>query len=95
MPTKAGRILVTERAGARCEYCRAPQVVTGGTYHIEHIIPSVRGGADDPSNFALCCFTCNGHKAGHITGIDFKTGNEIPLFNPPPRPTGATFSLFS
>jgi hypothetical protein len=82
MATRADRILVEQRAGARCEYCRAPQVVTGATYHVEHIIPSARGGPDDPSNYALCCITCNGHKAGHITGIDPVTGTEVQLFNP-------------
>jgi len=82
MPTRAERILVTERARARCEYCRAPQVITGTAYHIEHIIPLAQDGADDPSNYALCCITCNGHKADHITGVDLETGNTVPLFNP-------------
>ncbi|MGB8354392.1 MAG: HNH endonuclease [Chthoniobacteraceae bacterium] len=82
MATKSERKFVTERAGVRCEYCRAPEVITGATYHIEHIIPSVLGGADDPSNYALCCMTCNGHKAAHITGIDPKSGSEVTLFNP-------------
>lgn len=82
MATKAERILVVERAGARCEYCRAPQVITGATYHIEHIIPSARDGPEDPSNYALCCITCNGHKASHFTGLDAETGTEVPLFNP-------------
>ena len=82
MATKAERILVTERASARCEYCRAPQVVTGGACHIEHNIPLTRNGPDDASNYALCCSTCNGHKADHVTGIDPETGNEVALFNP-------------
>jgi hypothetical protein len=82
MASRAERSLVTERAGARCEYCRAPQVVTGAAYHIEHIIPASRGGANDPSNYALCCITCNGHKADHVTGIDPQTGKEVLLFNP-------------
>ena len=82
MATKSEREFVTERAGARCEYCRAPQVITGASYHIEHIVPSVIGGKNDLSNYALCCITCNGHKADHITGIDPKTGSETPLFNP-------------
>ncbi len=73
---------MTARAGARCEYCRAPQVITGATYHIEHIVPSVLGGESDLSNYALCCMTCNGHKADHTTGIDPRNGGEVPLFNP-------------
>jgi hypothetical protein len=82
MATKTERLLVTERAFARCEYCRAPQVVTGATFHIEHIGPSARGGQDDLSNYALCCSTCNGHKADFVTGIDPESGRKIALFNP-------------
>jgi 5-methylcytosine-specific restriction endonuclease McrA len=82
MATRAERTFVTERAKARCEYCRAPQIVTGTAYHVEHIMPSSRGGADDPSNYALCYVTCNGHKADHITGIDPQSGKEMPLFHP-------------
>ena len=82
MLTRVARILVTGRADARCEYCRAPQIITGTTYHIEHITPSTRSGSDDPSNLALSCITCNGHKSDHITGIDPETARELPLFHP-------------
>jgi hypothetical protein len=82
MPSRADRVLVEQRARARCEYCRAPQVITGATYHVEHIIPSAREGLDVLSNYALSCITCNGHKSGHITGTDPETGNEVALFNP-------------
>ena len=82
MVARSARILVTERAGARCEYCRAPQIITGTTYHIEHITPSARGGSDDLANLALCCVTCNGHKSDHTTGTDSETGRELPLFHP-------------
>ncbi len=74
--------MVRERADARCEYCRAPQVITGTTYHIEHITPSSRGGADDLANLALSCITCNGHKSDHSTGVDPETDRELPLFDP-------------
>lgn len=79
---KAHRELVTERAESRCEYCRAPQIVTGVTYHVEHIIPQALGGHDDPANYALSCVTCNGHKSAHITGIDPQTSEEVNLFHP-------------
>lgn len=82
MVSRAARIVVQERAGARCEYCRAPQIITGTTYHIEHIVPSSRGGSDDVVNLALSCITCNGHKSDHITGVDPETGRELPLFDP-------------
>ena len=80
MSSRADRDYVTERAASRCEYCRAPQVVTGVTFHTEHIIPRIRGGANKRSNYALACIACNGHKSGHITGADPKTGEEAPLF---------------
>ncbi len=82
MATRAERLLVTERARSRCEYCRAPQIIAGTTYHIEHIIPSSKDGADELSNYALCCVTCNGHKSDHTTGIDPATGRDIRLFHP-------------
>ena len=82
MLTQADREFVTERAGERCEYCRAPQVITATTYHVEHIVPSSRGGADSRENYALSCITCNGHKSAHTTGIDPDTRIEHPLFHP-------------
>lgn len=82
MPTWTDRVFVTERAESRCEYCRAPQVVTGVTFHIEHIIPRAGGGADSRANYALSCVNCNAHKSSHITGNDSSSGAEPPLFNP-------------
>ena len=82
MSPRAAREFVTERAGSRCEYCRAPQVVTGSAYHIEHIVPRAHGGPDDPANYALACITCNGHKSEDITGVEPGTSDQIPLFNP-------------
>ena len=32
------RRVVIERAGWRCEYCRAPQGPTGQTFHLDHIV---------------------------------------------------------
>jgi hypothetical protein len=80
--SKLTRDFVTERAGSRCEYCRAPQIVTGVTFHIEHIQPRAHGGEDGPLNYALSCITCNGHKSDNTTGIDPVGGEEVPLFHP-------------
>ncbi len=82
MVSRADRLFVTERAKSRCEYCRAPQVITGTTYHVEHVVPSGSGGPDELANYALCCVTCNGHKSAHTTGIDPATGIERSLFHP-------------
>ena len=82
MSPRTAREFVTERADSRCEYCRAPEIVTGTAYHVEHIIPRARGGPDDPANYALSCITCNGHKSDHITGLEPGTSGPIPLFHP-------------
>ncbi len=70
------------RARSRCEYCRAPQVITGVTFHVEHIIPVIRGGIDNRANLALSCVTCNGHKSDHITAVDPQTKAKIGIFHP-------------
>lgn len=82
MVSRSDRNLITERADSRCEYCRAPQVVTGVTFHVEHIVPQTRGGTNEQGNYALACVTCNGHKSDWVTGFDPRTGAEAPLFHP-------------
>ena len=44
---------VLERDGHRCRYCGAPAT------HVDHLVPVVRGGTDDPENLAAACPTCN------------------------------------
>jgi len=73
---------VEQRAGRRCEYCHAPQRVSGHRYHIEHIIPKAHGGSDGLGNRALACATCNLAKLDRTMGVDPQTGVEVPLFNP-------------
>jgi hypothetical protein len=82
MASRAQRDFVTGRAGSHCEDCRAPEIITGAAYHLEHIVPRHLYGTDDIANYALSCITCNGHKSGHTTGIDPATQAEFPLFNP-------------
>lgn len=82
MLSQATRLFVRERANARCEYCRAPQVITGASFHIDHIVPSARGGSDLAENLALSCITCNSHKSDHTSGYDPATGHVSALFNP-------------
>lgn len=76
------RTLVERRAHGRCEYCRAPQVASAYTFHVEHVVPRCRGGVDHPDNGALSCWSCNSAKAGHLTGTDPETSREEPLFHP-------------
>jgi hypothetical protein len=73
---------VAARAGHRCEYCRAPEVVFNFAFEVEHVIPAARGGPDDDANFALACRACNLLKADALTGSDDATGIVVPLFHP-------------
>ncbi len=76
------REFVRERAGHRCEYCRAVQVFSELRFHIEHVVPRQHGGGDDAANLALACPDCNLHKGPNLTGIDPNTGEVVRLFHP-------------
>ena len=79
---KSVRKRVESRAQGRCEYCHAPQLVSGYRFHVEHVVPRSRGGPDALSNRALACATCNLVKADKMTAIDPLSQLEIALFNP-------------
>jgi len=77
------KLLVRQRAGDRCEYCRLPQAFAPWfTFHIEHIQPKQHGGVDDASNLCWACSHCNAHKGTNLTGIDPITRRITLLFNP-------------
>jgi hypothetical protein len=73
---------VAERAGYRCEYCRAPEVVFNFPLEVEHIVPRARGGDDSLENLALACRACNLFKSDSETGVDDASQSEMALFNP-------------
>lgn len=73
---------VAARAGHRCEYCRAPEAVFNFPFEVEHIVPTSRGGADDASNLALACRSCNIHKGIHVIGFAPGNPTEVRLFRP-------------
>jgi hypothetical protein len=50
--------------------------------HIEHIVPKIHGGTDNPDNLALACIDCNLHKGTNLTGIDPQTNEVTELFHP-------------
>jgi hypothetical protein len=58
------------------------QVLQGATFHIEHSIPSSRGGPTELENLALACPSCNLHKSDRVEVIDPDTNVVVPLFNP-------------
>ena len=74
--------LVSERAGHRCEYCRAPEAIFNFPFEVEHIIPLSRGGSDNPANKGLACRSCNLFKSDHVMGVDSTTAQEVNLFHP-------------
>lgn len=77
------RVLVRQRAGDRCEYCRLPQRCSPlSRFQIEHVIPRKHGGSDDLNNLALSCDRCNLHKGPNLSGIDPANGEIVALFNP-------------
>ena len=84
----AGRIpqrlrqAVEQRAARRCEYCRCPLAVTTEPFAVEHVIPTVRGGAATPDNLALSCSGCNGHKDDRIEGYDPVSQSRAALYHP-------------
>ena len=73
---------VAKRAGHRCEYCSAPEVVFNFPFEVEHIIPPGAGGDDDLANLALSCRSCNVFKAAVVFLTDEETAVEVRLFHP-------------
>lgn len=73
---------VRERARDRCEYCRMHQSLQGATFHLEHVLPRIRGGKTNRDNLALACPGCNLGKSDRVDAVDPQTGLPAPLFNP-------------
>lgn len=77
------RAQVRERAQNACEYCHLHQDDSPlAALHIEHVVPKIHGGTDDPDNLALACIDCNLHKGTNLTGIDPQTNEVTELFHP-------------
>jgi hypothetical protein len=73
---------VAQRAGHRCEYCRAPEPVFNFPFEVEHVTPRSRGGTDSDANFCLACRACNLRKSDRLVAHDDVTAESVPLFNP-------------
>lgn len=72
---------VASRAGHRCEYCRAPELVFNFPFEVEHIMPLAKGGTSQDDNLALACRSCNLRKGTFIDGLDPVTGATAPIFH--------------
>lgn len=73
---------VAQRAAHHCEYCRAPEATFNFPFEVEHVLPLVRGGLDEESNWDLSCRSCNLHKSNHTEGFDPETRMPARLFHP-------------
>jgi len=49
---------------------------------MDHILPQVAGGSDEPENLAAACYRCNEFKGSKTHTPDPATGTLAPLFNP-------------
>jgi len=76
------RELVVKRAYNRCEYCGISQLGQVATFHIDHIIPVVAGGATTAENLALACVSCSLRKGARQEIQDLATGETVRVFNP-------------
>ena len=76
------RRFIEHRAGERCEYCHAPQLLANSPFHIEHIIPISHGGSDDVTNLALGCPACNLTKGAQTVVTDSRDDGPITLYHP-------------
>jgi hypothetical protein len=76
------RQLVERRAARQCEYCRCPLAVTTEPFAVEHVIPTVRGGATRLDNLALSCSGCNGHKYDKVEDHDPVSQSTASLYHP-------------
>jgi hypothetical protein len=47
------RQFVIQRASNRCEYCGISQIGQVATFHIDHIVPVIAGGATEENNQPL------------------------------------------
>jgi hypothetical protein len=58
------------------------QALQGATFHVEHIVPSSRGGTFELDNLAWCCPSCNLSKSDRVEVINPEDGETYRLFNP-------------
>lgn len=74
--------LVEERASGHCEYCRMAKILQRAPFHVEHILPTSKGGTNDLDNLAWSCGACNLSKSNRTHLVDPETSQMAPIFNP-------------
>ncbi len=76
------RRFVIQRSRNRCEYCSLSQTGQVATFHIDHIVPEMAGGATIADNLALACVSCSLRKGARQRLKDSETGEVVSIFNP-------------
>jgi hypothetical protein len=76
------RRFVFQRAQGCCEYCKSQADFATQSFATEHIIPTAKGGSNDPDNLALACQGCNSHKSAKTEATDPLTQQTALLFHP-------------
>lgn len=66
----------------RCAYCRSQEAVLGMRFTVDHIVPEVLGGSDDPGNLCLACWECNLTKGTRVAANDPHTHDLVALYHP-------------
>jgi len=74
--------IIKANADERCEYCRAPQALTGQAFHFDHVVPRSLGGKTTFINLVYACSHCNLAKSGKVKAIYPITRKRVNLFNP-------------
>lgn len=70
---KALRLLVIERDKGTCAHCgqhsdHPAKGPDGRTWHVDHVVPLIRGGSTVEGNLVLSCGSCNSHKGSSAPG---------------------------
>jgi 5-methylcytosine-specific restriction endonuclease McrA len=81
VPTRLAAQVIA-RAAMRCEYCHAPQILIGQSFHIDHIVPRSAGGQTIFENLCFACSHCNLAKVDRTKAVDPLTNKPVLLFNP-------------
>jgi len=64
------RLMIFSRDGFKCKSCASPNRLS-----VDHIIPVVKGGSDDPSNLQTLCLPCNLSKGPRLTNTNLLTNS--------------------
>ena len=82
------RQYLMKRFEGRCVYCR--RVIPKGEVTCDHVVPKIRGGADEYANMALCCKPCNTMKGSRTPE---QWARDILHWNRPRRTMPRSFAM--